>query len=66
MIRKGWVKARNFKNSHNKAAYAYLLTPSGIEAKARLTVLFLQVKLREYEMLRVEIDEIRREVRKSG
>ena len=26
LIRKGWVKASHFKNSHNKLAYKYLLT----------------------------------------
>jgi hypothetical protein len=32
-----------------------------MEAKASLTVRFLKAKLREYETLRAEIDEIRRE-----
>ena len=36
LIDRGWVKAKNFTNSHNKTAYAYLLTPSGIEEKARM------------------------------
>ena len=36
LIEKGWVKANNFKNSNNKAAYAYLLTPRGLEEKARI------------------------------
>ena len=31
LVQKGWVKANNFKNNKNKAAYAYLLTPTGIE-----------------------------------
>lgn len=66
LIRKGWVKARHFKNSRNKSAYLYLLTPPGIDAKARLTVQFLRLKLREYEMLRAEIDEIRREARRGS
>ncbi len=61
LIRKGWVKAGNFKNSHNKAAYIYLLTPRGLEQKARLAVQFLSIKMREYELLRVEIEQIRRE-----
>jgi EPS-associated MarR family transcriptional regulator len=30
---KGWVKAAHFKNSHNKAAYRYLLTPRGPAGK---------------------------------
>ena len=61
LIKKGWIKATNFTNSQNKAAYMYLLTPRGIEQKARLTVKFLQLKLREYEALREEISLIRRE-----
>ncbi|HSY08582.1 MAG TPA: MarR family EPS-associated transcriptional regulator [Steroidobacteraceae bacterium] len=61
LIRKGWIKAANFKNSHHKAAYMYLLTPRGLEAKARLTLQFLVIKMREYEKLRVEIEQMRRE-----
>jgi EPS-associated MarR family transcriptional regulator len=61
LMRIGWIKAENFRNSQNKAAYVYLLTPRGIEGKARLTVQFLKSKLREYENLRVQIEEIRSE-----
>jgi hypothetical protein len=39
----------------------YLLTPRGLEEKGRLTVQFLKIKMREYEKLRMEIDEIRRD-----
>src|SRR5665213_2442728 len=66
LIGKGWIKATNFKNSHNKAAYMYLLTPHGLEEKARLAVRFLVLKMSEYEKLRVEIDEIRREAEGHG
>jgi len=62
LIRKGLVKATRFKNSRNKAAYMYLLTPRGIEEKASLTLAFLQIKMREYETLRDEIEQIRRDV----
>jgi EPS-associated MarR family transcriptional regulator len=58
---KGWIKATNFKNSRNKIAYMYLLTPRGLEAKARLTRRFLQIKMREYEALKLEIEQIRTE-----
>jgi EPS-associated MarR family transcriptional regulator len=61
LVRKGWVKASRFTNSRNKAAYMYLLTPHGIDEKVRVTLLFLRIKLREYEMLRAEIDQIRRD-----
>lgn len=63
LIRKGWIKAIQFKNSHNKVAYRYLLTPRGIEQKASLTVQFLQIKMREYELLRSEIEQLRAEAR---
>jgi len=61
LIRLGWIKVTNFKNSHKKAAYLYLLTPRGIDEKASLTFRFLQAKLREYEALKVEIEQIRHE-----
>lgn len=61
LIQKGWIKATNFKNSHNKAAYMYLLTPSGVDQKAKLALQYLKIKLREYEALRAEIEQIRQE-----
>jgi EPS-associated MarR family transcriptional regulator len=66
LVRKGWIKATNFKNSNNKAAYMYLLTPRGIEEKAGLTARFLQAKMHEYESLRAEIEQIRREADVRG
>lgn len=62
LIDKGLVKVRNFRSSHNKLAYAYLLTPKGIAAKTRLTGRFLKRKMAEYEALRLEIDQLKREV----
>jgi MarR family transcriptional regulator, temperature-dependent positive regulator of motility len=61
LIRRGWIKVTNFKNSQKKAAYLYLLTPRGIDEKANLTVRFLRAKLREYDALKVEIEQIRHE-----
>lgn len=63
LLVKGWVKARNFKNSQNKWAYAYLLTPQGIEQKARLAGQFLSCKLAEYELLKQEIERLKAEVK---
>ena len=61
LIGRGLVKASRFKNSQNKAAYMYLLTPSGIREKARVTARFLKVKMMEFETLHAEIEQIRRE-----
>lgn len=63
LIDKGWIKARNFKNSHSKIAYTYALTPVGLQQKARITVRFLKRKVQEYELLCKEIEELRREMK---
>ena len=62
LLKKGWIKAENFKNSHNKIAYTYLLTPEGIERKARIAVRFLKRKTAEFEDIKREIEQLRREV----
>jgi len=61
IIGKGFVKIDNFKNSRNKSQYSYLLTPKGIEEKARLTVEFLKIKTQEYENLKDEIMKLKKE-----
>jgi len=61
LVRRGWVKVRNFRDSGNKAAYMYLLTPRGMEHKGKLTVQFLQRKVEEYEALGMEIRRMRRQ-----
>jgi EPS-associated MarR family transcriptional regulator len=66
LVGKGSLKINNFRNSENKLAYAYLLTPRGLEQKARMTVEFLQIKIGEYEQLRKEIQELQLEAVKKG
>jgi len=61
LVTKGSLKINNFRSSDNKLAYAYLLTPRGIEEKARITVEFLKYKIQEYERLKKEIEELQRE-----
>ena len=62
LVEKGHVKAQNFKNSQNKAAYFYLLTPRGVKAKARITASYLQRKFADYEAIKAEIKELQDEV----
>lgn len=66
LVEKGSLKINNFRNSDNKLAYAYLLTPRGVEEKARITVHFLRYKVQEYERLRAEIEELQREAEQKG
>lgn len=62
LIEKGWVKAQNFKNNKNKLSYAYLLTPSGIEQKASVTLRYLKRKMQEYDELKAAVEELKKEV----
>lgn len=64
LVDKGWVRINRFRQSNNKLAYVYKITPSGIEAKAEATVRFLNRKLKEYENLQSEIETLRAEARK--
>ena len=66
LTEKGWVKLSNFSHNPNKMSYAYLLTPSGIEEKSRLTFSFLKRKVIEYEILKKEINELKLESEKMA
>jgi len=65
LIEKGLIKATNFRNSKNKLAYMYLITPRGIEEKASVTIRFLKEKVHDYERLSAEIEELRLEARRT-
>ena len=58
LIERGMVKVSNFRSNDNKLRYAYIITPAGLNEKARLTVSFLRRKLREYYKLQLEISQI--------
>ncbi|HEX8253734.1 MAG TPA: MarR family EPS-associated transcriptional regulator [Thermoanaerobaculia bacterium] len=62
LMEKGLVKMRNFTNSNSKTAYAYILTPQGIEAKIDVTYAFLRRKMAEYDHLQKEIEQLTAEV----
>ena len=62
LVERGFVKADNFRKSGNKVAYLYVLTPQGVAEKASLATAFLGRKLKEYEVLRQEIEALKGEV----
>lgn len=62
LVAKGFVKAENFSKSSNKLGYSYLLTPSGVREKSKLTALFLKRKQAEYYSLKREIEELKAQV----
>ena len=62
LLDKGLLKAHNFRRSDNKIAYAYVLTPRGINAKLRMTQSFLRRKEAEFDLLRQTIAGLRSEL----
>ena len=61
LMHKGFVKLGNFQNSRHKFRYIYVLTPEGIAQRIAMTGRFLKRKLEEYDSLRAEIEELKRE-----
>ena len=62
LIKKGYVKAKNLRNSQNKIAYAYILTSSGLTLKKELTIAFLKRKQAEYETLQRDIKALEKDL----
>ena len=65
LIDVGWVKLENFRRSDNKIGYSYLLTPKGIRDKVKISRQFLIRKQNEYEQLRVEIEQLKTEIKEK-
>jgi len=61
LTKKGLIKINRFKDAENKLQYLYKLTPSGLEAKAGMTVNFLKRKISEYNEIKKQIRELARE-----
>ena len=59
--KKGFVKVKNFKKSKKKLSYLYMLTPSGFTMKKNLTLDFMKKKIKEYDELKKEIKNIKRD-----
>lgn len=53
---KGLIKIRNFKKNNSKLNYLYILTPKGISEKTKLTIKFMNLKMKEYDELKKEYD----------
>ncbi len=66
LMEKSWLKARNFRNSNNKIAYTYMLTPTSVSENAKITARYLKHKVREYETLKNEIEKLRQEISGSS
>lgn len=65
LLDKGLVKAGNFRRSDRKMAYAYVLTPSGLNAKLHLARAFLAKKELDYLQLQSQITALRDEIARN-
>jgi len=65
LLDEGFIKVRNFYKNKKKKAYIYFLTPNGIEEKAQVTYRFLQRKIKEYETIKTEIENLKLEAARS-
>lgn len=61
LLKKGYIKARRFKNARNKIGYMYVMTPKGISIRMTMAYNFLRSKSEEFERLRREIEMLRDE-----
>ena len=52
---KGLVKIENFKKNPKKIGYIYVLTPKGIVEKTKITISFMEKKMKEYDELKKEL-----------
>ena len=53
--KKGLVKISNFEKNIKKLKYIYILTPRGISYRAKLTINFMKLKMKEYDRLKKEL-----------
>ena len=62
LIDKGSVKVKNFSKTPNKRNYSYILTPTSLSKKLKLTSVFLELKRKDYHALRQEISALEQSI----
>lgn len=56
--KKGLIKIQNFQKKKNKISYLrYVITPKGLMERTRLTINFMERKIKEYDELKRELEE---------
>ena len=62
LIDKGSVKVKNLSKTPNKRNYSYILTPTSLSRKLKLTSVFLERKRKEYYALQEEISALEQSI----
>ena len=66
LIEKGFVKAKKLKNHPDKIRWMYILTPKGIQEKVCITKEYLRTRLREFDLLQKEIQELEQDAKQQN
>ena len=60
--KKGLIKLKNFQDQKNKIKYLrYVITPAGISERTKLTIDFMKRKMKEYDQLKKELDNTKKD-----
>jgi len=65
-VQKGLIKITRLRDSQNKVRYLYILTPCGLEEKAKVTLQFFKRKIAEYEETKKQIKTLNQEMEEHG
>lgn len=66
LVERGLIRVERFKKHKNKSAYIYRLTPKGLEEMANLTLAFLKIRIKEYALIRKEIESLSEQICKMN
>lgn len=66
LVEKGIIKAKKLKNHPDKIRWQYLLTPQGVKEKIKITSDYLKKRLKEFEYIQNEIEELKEEIKKNN
>ena len=58
LSKRGLIKIQNFSKSQNKINYIYILTSEGLKKKIEMTFKFMEVKMKEYDELKKEVNDV--------
>ena len=66
LAQKGMIRIERFKNSSNKTAYLYRITPAGLKELTHLTWSYLRLKVKEYDQIKQEIQYLSEQINRMG
>ena len=66
LLEEGYIKFQRAMYNPDKRTYLYILTPSGLKAKSRLTYRFLQFTLEFYNQVEFKLQRCLKQMEKAG